>query len=324
MHVQAQLLSALTMLAVPLPLGLGAAPAQAEPPAASPAAAGSAASESPTTAAPTEPAPAPDATAPPAAPTAAPPNAQPAPTPYYPAPAYYPPPGAYPPGYAPPPGAYPPGYAPPPGSYPPGYYPPPGYAPPGYYAPRPAGPLPGYHEHDGFYMRLGLGLGYLRMSDSHMGVNETMSGWGPALDMAFGGAVARNLLLFGELSVSATSEPTWQSGNTSNTMTSTNLNLVGMGAGAAYYLDPLNLYFGGSLGLAQVTISSDANAEDENDELTDFGFSGKLMVGKEWWVSADWGLGAATMLQFASMKMKNYDNRMSAVGLTLLFSATYN
>ena len=154
--------------------------------------------------------------------------------------------GATPPGnagvppYAPPPGydtqpAYPPaGYYPPPGYMPPpGYYPPPGYPSPGaYYPPPPSGPPPGHHEHDGFYMRLCMGLGYLHTSDSYQGQTETVSGPGVGMDMAFGAAVARNLLVFGDLSITMASEPTWKYAGTSDTLTNTTLTLLGMGPGA--------------------------------------------------------------------------------------------
>jgi hypothetical protein len=38
----------------------------------------------------------------------------------------------------------------------------------------------------------------------------------------------------------------------------------------------------------------------------------------------NWGLGVAGLFHFASMKVKGIDSRMSAEGISLLFSATYN
>jgi len=227
-----------------------------------------------------------------------------APPPSYPAPAYYPPPGYPPPGYPPP-----------------GYYPPPG----AYYAPRPSGPPPGYHDHDGFYMRLCIGAAYLRASDSYGGQSETFSGSGLSMDFAFGGVVASNLSIFGEIAISSAIDPTYESGGTSMTLTNTNLNLVGFGPGVAYYLQPLNLYLSGSVLFSRVTADdSSSNSNNSTLDLTDTGFGMNFMAGKEWWVSANWGIGVATMLQFASMKMRDYDARMTATGISLLFSATYN
>jgi hypothetical protein len=48
------------------------------------------------------------------------------------------------------------------------------------------------------------------------------------------------------------------------------------------------------------------------------------MVGKEWWVSANWGLGVAGIVHLASMKSTNEDSRVTAETLSLVLSATYN
>jgi hypothetical protein len=50
------------------------------------------------------------------------------------------------------------------------------------------------------------------------------------------------------------------------------------------------------------------------------------MVGKEWWVTQDWGLGLAGQFQVASMKdhPDGVSTRMTAETFSLLFSATFN
>ena len=49
------------------------------------------------------------------------------------------------------------------------------------------------------------------------------------------------------------------------------------------------------------------------------------MLGKEWWVSRNWGLGIAGGLFTASLKDKNVPGlTWSAGAASLLFSATYN
>jgi len=243
-----------------------------------------------------------------------------------PPPAYAPPPGyGYPPGYYPPPAAYypPPGYYPPPAAYypPPGYYPPPATTSP---PPPPPGPPPGHHQHDGLYMRLGFGLGYLRASDGRLGTTETISGAGVGMDFALGAAVARNLLIFGNLTMTSATDPTRTYAGTSQTLTSSELSLWGIGPGVAYYLERLNLYFSGTVSLSNVSLSDTSMNSTGGGDLTDFGFGAGLMVGKEWWVSSNWGLGAAALARFASMAMKDYDARMTATGISLLFSATFN
>lgn len=48
------------------------------------------------------------------------------------------------------------------------------------------------------------------------------------------------------------------------------------------------------------------------------------MVGKEWWVSDNWGLGVAANFMVGSMKDKDYDTRWTGLSTSILFSATYN
>jgi hypothetical protein len=238
------------------------------------------------------------------------------------APGYPPPAVAYPPpGYASPPGYYPPpGYAPPPG-----YYPPPGYAPPGAYYPQPdLGPPPGHHLHDGFYMRLTMGPGYLNAKYNVGGQDATISGGGMAMAFAFGGSVTPNLVIYGEFMGTVAMDPKLERGETSQN-TGFDVNLFGIGPGVAYYLEPMNMYFSGTLAFSQVTASSSSSgSSNDTADLTNMGIGGSFMVGKEWWVSHDWGLGIAGMLHLASMKMKIVDSTMTAAAFSILFSATYN
>lgn len=231
-------------------------------------------------------------------------------------------PGNYP---APPAGAYAPGPgypAPAPGGYGPApgyYYPPP---PAGYYAAQPMAPPPGYHEHDGFYLRMTMGVGYLHTSYSVGTSDLTISGGGMALSIAVGGAIMPNLILYGEITGTSALNPTFSTATGSATGNGT-VSLVGLGPGAAYYIEPTNMYVSGTLAFSQVS-ASDSNSNNSTD-LTNTGIGFALSVGKEWWASPNWGVGVAGMFHFASMTVKNAnDTRMTAEGISILFSATYN
>ncbi|MEO1271869.1 MAG: hypothetical protein AAFX99_27560 [Myxococcota bacterium] len=52
------------------------------------------------------------------------------------------------------------------------------------------------------------------------------------------------------------------------------------------------------------------------------GYTVNLMVGKGWWVSDQWGIGAAG--QFYTMSVPDDDTELSARAFGLLLSATYN
>jgi hypothetical protein len=258
--------------------------------------------ESPTVTAPTMP---------PAGPTPAPASTAPPPAPAY-------PPQPVPPGYYP---GYAPAYGPPPGYYaaPPVYY-----SPPAYYPPQPEAPPAGYHKHDGFFLRLQMGFGFLRAGYSNDGYDTSYSGAGLAGSFACGGSITDHIVLFGEVVVTSALSPKYKDNIGSRSM-SDDVNLYGIGPGMAYYLDS-NFYFSGTFTIAQVTQdrSNSSSSDSSSIDLSNKGFGVSLMAGKEWWVSPNWGMGAALRLQLASMTASSVDARMSAAAISLLYSATYN
>jgi hypothetical protein len=86
---------------------------------------------------------------------------------------------------------------------------------------------------------------------------------------------------------------------------------------------PLNLYLSGTLLLQQVSLS-DSNDSNSTLNLTNVGLAASLMVGKDWWVSENWGLGAAAQLLLGSAKDRYVDSNWTTAALALMFSATYN
>ena len=199
-----------------------------------------------------------------------------------------------------------------------------------YYGPKPAyGPGPaygswyGYHQHDGFYMRITAGIGYLNASESIGGATETYSGVGGTFGAAFGGAIAPNLILYGELLGTSVTNATWSSTNGAIlTYSGVDVTMFGIGPGIAYYIQPVNVYLSGTLTFTQVSFSDTSTANPIDG--TDLGVGLSFTVGKEWWVTPDWGIGIAGQFHAASMNDPSYDTRMRALALSLLFSATYN
>ncbi len=106
-----------------------------------------------------------------------------------------PPPPAYPPPAYPPP-AYPPPYGPP------SPYPPSGYGQPGGYPPPYNVGSPG-NVHDGFFLRLHLGGGFTDVKGNGLEI----SGGSVSLGVAVGGALAENLILFGNFFLSVADTP---------------------------------------------------------------------------------------------------------------------
>jgi len=198
-----------------------------------------------------------------------------------------------------------------------------GYGPPPGYYPAPAyGSWYGYHQHDGFYMRIYAGLGYLSASATYAGVTETYSGLGATYGAAFGGTIAPNLILYGEFLGTSVTNADLSYGGVTQTYSGTDLTLVGFGPGIAYYVEPVNLYLSGTLTFTQVSFSDTYSGYPVGD--TNLGIGLSLMVGKEWWVTRDWGVGIAGQIHVASMGDPSYDSRLRAAAFSMLFSATYN
>lgn len=179
------------------------------------------------------------------------------------------------------------------------------------------------HAHDGFFMRLTAGFGYMSASESYGGGKVTYSGLGATLGAAFGGAIAPNLILFGEFLGTSVPDPNYEvsgpyfeTGSQSGDMT-----LFGFGPGMAYYVEPMNLYLSGTLAFSQVSFTDGSSGASDS---TNWGLGASFAVGKEWWVARDWGIGLAGQLHLASMSDPTYDARMTAVAFSLLFSATFN
>ena len=195
----------------------------------------------------------------------------------------------------------------------------------------------GAHTHDGFYLRIHAGLGYLRASESYdIGTTDSYSGFGPTLNAALGRAIVGNLILYGEFVLTTVSGAAWtQNGGSPPGRDSTrDLTLFGFGPGIAYYFAPINLYVSGTLTFAKLWFLDDNNTDSPPPPDTEFGIGGSFTVGKEWWVSRDWGIGVAGQFDYASLRhhfqqerdhyYAVFDPRMQVMTFSLLFSATYN
>lgn len=254
------------------------------------------------------------------APPPPPPGAQPAPPP--------PPPPGPPPGYGAP-GYPPPSYGYPPGSYPPGYGygPPPSYA----YAPPPAPPR-GVHRHDGFYLRMGLGIGSLsanlKASPVIGGVpaqiDAKLTGSGAVLDFALGGAVVDGVILAGDITLMGVDSPKIDGISSPQVKTDSFVRMLFL---CDVYPDPKQgFHFQGGLGLAQFAYGLDVKVDDGSDRTTLSGLGWHVGAGWEGWVGDQWGIGGLLRLDGASVKTSSgsADGTASVFSPSLLFTATLN
>jgi hypothetical protein len=192
---------------------------------------------------------------------------------------------------------------------------------------RPGNPNAG-HRHDPghFFMRLSAGAGFNSMGNDDSG-ETTLSGIGGMGSFAFGATVAPNIALGVDLFGLSMFEPSVeQNGNDLGDAENTRASLGAIGIGATFYVMPANLYFAGSIGAGVASLEFRGrfgglvvNAKEDSE----VGLAANIMVGKEWWVARNWGIGIAAQAVFASLETDSGAG-LNVFGLGLLFSATMN
>jgi hypothetical protein len=228
----------------------------------------------------------------------------------------------------------PPGYGPPA----PYYYPPPPYypyypyqSPPTYPGVQPAGPPreAGAETHDGGYLRLQLGVNTTKMKASSPSGEWVFDGGGASFGIAVGGAVVPNLIVYAEFLVAGAAEPTVE--RNQDPVAGIRVggsDVYGVGPGIAYYFDPANIFLAATIlyGRARITDTTNENNLFETESGKVF----ELLLGKEWWVSDNWGLGVsaqailATLRGRAPIQADELVPEWKVSSFSLLFSATYN
>ena len=177
------------------------------------------------------------------------------------------------------------------------------------------------YVHDGFFLRLAPGFGWNVTSSESGGNTLKMSGGSGLFNFAIGGAVAKDLILQLDVSGVSTSDPkaTLNGNDLSSNVTSADTSLVGIGM--TYYL-PSNYYFTGAIGTAASSNKSNGTVNRTNN-----GYGANVMIGKEWWVSDNWGLGIAGQFLHTvchDKPISGAEPEVKSTSFGVLFSATYN
>lgn len=175
-----------------------------------------------------------------------------------------------------------------------------------------------HHTHDGFYAGVRLGVGWLKISNTF---DMTLSGWGQPFALSAGFAVTGNLILFGEFFGAQVRAPTVNSG-----WGLVDFDLMGLGPGVRYYLMPSNVFASCSLLVSELSYR-DENPLDSRygtSFVSSRGLTGRLSLGKELWISSNWGLGIAGELLLGRMGEPDGDGSWTARGLSVIASASFN
>ena len=203
-------------------------------------------------------------------------------------------------------------------------------APPPSPAPQltPATPPPGAYTHDGFMLRMALGFGggqaTSKLSNFQSNPDAKARGNGVAFSIDVGGSPVENLILHARLEAFSLVDPVQDGSQWFTTDGDTTLSFEVLGIGLTYYFMPHNLFVTAVVGTAHYSVANDNRAYTSESGL---GFN--LELGKEWWVSENWGLGIAARLSHTSLSDAEDDDyeigdeEVSFTGFAVLFSATY-
>ena len=179
--------------------------------------------------------------------------------------------------------------------------------------------------HDGFYLRMHVGPGSTSaISDGDP--KSTIEGSGGGAGLSLGYMIYENTGLFFEFSTSTMIGPTFESdGMVDRASDEIQVAISGGGIGIIHYFMPVNVYVSAALVSDRLSIRVLDFDNAGNDFMlaeSDPGKGLSFMVGKEWWVSDDWGLGLAGA--FRSSTVNDESEEWAVNAFNLVFSATYN
>jgi len=199
---------------------------------------------------------------------------------------------------------------------------------------------PGYHEHDGFYFRYltGFGHGFL-YTDQKANSYKSSQGLLQLMNFQLGYSVSKKVIVFGGFELSIMPSPIGVipfESPLEQLMNSCNLQLFNdctiknktpsldffkgsYSLGVSYYFMPENMYVSMEI---LFSVGRYFKLSVEN------GYGLQASVGKEWWVSKNWGLGLALNVSYdyfsKTFPVGPIITPLHAFTFGLSFSATYN
>lgn len=180
----------------------------------------------------------------------------------------------------------------------------------------------GFHRHDGAFLRFHLGFGGLKSDGGRIG----LSGTAGSFAIASGFSITDDLVLYGEIFDDVATSPKFtRDGLTVPSGDKVTHTMIGYGAGLAWYFTPYNAYVGAMAGVGELSIEVTSLGAVSQVFKTQLGPVVRLGVGKEWWVSTDWGLGVALNFEMGRMKDSGANSvTFTSTAYSVAFSATYN
>lgn len=180
-------------------------------------------------------------------------------------------------------------------------------------------------------MRVGMGYGYSSLSGSGSGDAAEIRGASLLWHFAIGASLRERLALHAGYFGSTAADPTmsvtqrqYQNGREYTIQSEYDSMVKGstssFGAGLTYHTLS-NWYLGGQLGIGFIGHSTLSN---NHTEATKLGFAADLLLGKEWLVAKNLGVGLAAQCDLVRARDEHADLVWTSVRTGLLFSLTIN
>lgn len=177
-----------------------------------------------------------------------------------------------------------------------------------------------FRQHEGFYLRIGGGLGALGADFDREGFDASSGGTSLELEALVGGSPASGLSIGGGLLAGLQLGGEWEADDVVGN-TSANLTTIIVGPFADGYPHPRDgWHFGGLLGLASVSFDG-PGGDGGSDAL---GVGGAGWAGYDFWVGPEWSIGAALRIDALRATNSDDDLTISKIGGTLAVSVLYN
>lgn len=172
--------------------------------------------------------------------------------------------------------------------------------------------------HDGFYLHLNAGLGYLSTSAEYRGSEASYSGVTIPSAIYLGGTVGP-VAIGGGIFADYAFSPSEEINGTSTERDDVSLTLLGIGMFADYYVDPHGgLHFQPFVGWGGLEATVDGNSGGSDPT----GLVLALGAGYDWWVADEWSIGVMGRIAYAPLSMD--DVSYTTIAPALLATFTYH
>ena len=182
-------------------------------------------------------------------------------------------------------------------------------------------PPAGAMTHDGFYLQLGIGLGYMSTSAEYMDIEVTYSGITTPTQLLIGGSPVPGLVIGGGFITDYAFSPDVEikSGGVtaSGEATDVTLYVFGIGPFISFYPNPHEgLHFDALVGFGGLQ----ASYQDEVSSNNPSGLLLSVAAGYEFWVGDEWSIGPEFRFGYGAFSYEDIDYPTIAPALLATFT----